>query len=68
MTDSLVQCQTCGREENVSFGHCLFNGWPKCCGYTMRLMTTDADIDKAVSQGISKHATIEVQNIGETQA
>lgn len=56
MNDSLVRCQTCGREEPVNFGHCLFNGWPKCCGYTMRLVTTNADIDKAVSEGIPIHA------------
>jgi len=38
MSDSMVQCLECGRQEQVSFAHCLRRGWPKCCGYTMRLM------------------------------
>jgi len=38
MNDSMVQCLECGRQEQVSFAHCLRRGWPKCCGYTMRLM------------------------------
>lgn len=38
MNDSMVQCLECGRQEQVNFAHCLRRGWPKCCGYTMRLM------------------------------
>ncbi len=32
-----VKCQTCGRELHVDSAVCLRSGWPKCCGYTMRL-------------------------------
>jgi len=46
--DSLVRCDKCGREERPNFAASLASGWPKCCGYTMRLITTKADIDKAV--------------------
>ena len=33
----MVWCTTCGRSEKVSSAHCLQNGWPKCCGYTMTI-------------------------------
>ena len=49
MTDSLVTCDTCGTEERVEFAHCLRHGWPICCGYTMRLIYTDADIEKTTA-------------------
>jgi hypothetical protein len=32
-----VICATCGRSASVDGAHCLRHGWPKCCGYTMRL-------------------------------
>lgn len=48
MADSLVKCTVCGREENPSFAGSLANGWPKCCGYTMRLLRTEADIEATV--------------------
>jgi hypothetical protein len=48
MTDTLVKCTVCGREEHPSFAGSLRNGWPKCCGYTMRLLRTDADIAASV--------------------
>jgi hypothetical protein len=35
--DSIVVCTNCGKNESVEFARCLRNGWPKCCGYTMRL-------------------------------
>ena len=47
-TDSFVRCDKCGREERANFAICLSKGWPKCDGYTMRLVSTDADIDAAV--------------------
>ena len=52
----LVKCIHCGNEETVDFGYCLRNGWPKCCGYTMRLMTKakDIDIDGAVGKIVKK--------------
>lgn len=56
--DSTVRCSTCRREERVSFGRCLGEGWPKCCGYTMTLVSTDADIGAAVAGrfGSVRHA------------
>lgn len=32
-----VWCRTCRRSESVNTAHCLQNGWPKCCGYTMTI-------------------------------
>ncbi len=50
MTNVLIRCTICGNEKTVDFGHCLGNGWPECCNYTMRLITRakDIDIDGAV--------------------
>ncbi len=45
MSPVLVKCIHCGNEETVDFGYCLGKGWPKCCNYTMRLMTKAKDID-----------------------
>ncbi len=47
--DSLVRCNHCGKEERVTFIYCMRNGWPKCCGYTMRLVETKADIEMNVA-------------------
>lgn len=33
----MVWCRTCRRSEKVDSAHCLRNGWPKCCGYTMTI-------------------------------
>jgi len=62
----LVRCIHCGKEQTVDFGFCLGKGWPKCCGYTMRLMTQakDIDIDGAVSK-IIKKAVASVNYTGE---
>lgn len=46
--DSLVRCLECGREAHVNFAFCLKHGWPKCCGLTMDLVNTEADIEEAV--------------------
>jgi hypothetical protein len=36
----LLRCTKCDRERTLgSVSHRLANGWPKCCGYTMRWMT-----------------------------
>lgn len=37
----MVQCQTCGASTKVNSAQCLRAGWPKCCGYTMRLLGAD---------------------------
>ena len=35
----LVRCGNCGRERKVDSATCLRFGWPKCCGYTMQLVS-----------------------------
>jgi len=35
-----LECQTCGRVASLgNVGGKLRDGWPKCCGYTMRWVT-----------------------------
>jgi hypothetical protein len=34
-----VRCKICGKKLIVDGGNCLAHGWPKCCGYTMTLIT-----------------------------
>lgn len=40
MTEMLVKCTVCGRVAHPSAEGSLHSGWPKCCGYTMRLEST----------------------------
>lgn len=51
--DSFLRCTECGREQTTNFSGSLQNGWPKCCGYTMRLESTKADIGAAVGDAIA---------------
>lgn len=46
--DSFVVCDKCGARKEVDFRACVRAGWPLCCGYTMRLDRTHADVEKAV--------------------
>jgi hypothetical protein len=48
--DSYLKCAACGRESTTNFASSLRTGWEKCCGYTMRLERTEADIGDAVGQ------------------
>ena len=41
MTGFLCRCTGCGREERTG-DNPLKNGWPTCCGYTMRLEDNEA--------------------------
>lgn len=50
--DSQVKCQSCGHATKVNFATCLRDGWPMCCGLTMEMLGTQADIEQAVSQVI----------------
>lgn len=34
-----VRCEKCKREQPVDASKCFDRGWPKCCGYTMTLLT-----------------------------
>jgi hypothetical protein len=53
------RCDNCGREERVGFARCLASGWPRCActgdryGYTMRLVTTKADIEEVVGRALA---------------
>lgn len=51
--DSNVECGTCGRREMANFARCLRAGWPMCCGYTMKLLHTFANIEHAVAETIA---------------
>ena len=46
--DTPVSCSHCGKTDKVSFAYCLGHGWPKCCGYTMTMGKTEANIHDAV--------------------
>lgn len=34
-----VKCEKCGHTETVDGARSLALGWPRCCGYTMTLLT-----------------------------
>lgn len=52
--DTYLRCSVCGRESTTSFASSLRTGWERCCGYTMTLVRTDADIDDAVHQAVGE--------------
>lgn len=52
MTPMRVRCTVCGREERTDHGRSLETGWPKCCGYTMRLESTKEFIAAIERAGI----------------
>lgn len=52
--DSYLECSACGKKARTNFGHSLRNGWPMCCGYTMRLLQTAANIEHAVGAAIDE--------------
>ena len=37
-----VECETCGAVQRVDSAECLRSGWPRCCGYTMRLAPVES--------------------------
>jgi hypothetical protein len=52
--NTTVRCDECGCERRVNFSECLRTGWPKCCkGYTMRMLTTSANIAAAVDDAFA---------------
>jgi hypothetical protein len=48
--DTYLRCTVCGRTSTTGFASSLKRGWEKCCGYTMRLVRTEADVERAVGQ------------------
>lgn len=58
MPDSYLRCTVCGRESTTGFAYSLREGWPKCCGYTMRLERTDADIGDALLDSLQEKVAL----------
>ena len=56
-TDTVCRCHKCEREQRVSFAGSLRGGWPVCCGYTMMLVSTRANIERAVKRVLRPGAT-----------
>ena len=52
MTGMQVRCTVCGREQSTDHGVSLQHGWPKCCGYTMRLESTKEFVRAIEEAGI----------------
>ena len=50
--DTIVECRKCGRREHLMFANGLRNGWTICCGETMILIKTKANIEKSVEKVI----------------
>jgi hypothetical protein len=56
--DTLLRCTTCGRTSRTSFASSLTEGWERCCGYTMRLESTTADIEASVRQVLREQGLV----------
>jgi len=52
--DTIVQCKKCGRKQRLRFADGLKSGWGMCCGYTMSIVYTEADIEEAVKEVIKE--------------
>jgi len=52
--DTVVECAKCGKRQYLDFAMGLKNGWSKCCGYTMQIVKTTANIEKAVARSINR--------------
>lgn len=50
--DTVVQCKKCGRKQYLDFINGMKNGWSKCCGETMLLLKTTADIEQSVRKAL----------------
>lgn len=48
--DSYLRCTVCGRESTTSFASSLRSGWERCCGLTMTLVRTTADVEAVTTQ------------------
>jgi len=53
-SDSQLRCTQCGRISRTNFAHSLRHGWEMCCGYTMTLERTEADMDAAVGSAFGE--------------
>lgn len=50
--DTILKCRKCGFITYVDFADCLRNGWTMCCGETMMLAKTKANIGDSVEKVI----------------
>jgi hypothetical protein len=50
--DCELRCNVCGRESKANFASSLRDGWEECCGYTMSLVSTSADVGDATRQAL----------------
>lgn len=50
--DTVVQCKKCGRKQFLDFANGLKNGWSKCCGETMSILKTVADVERETSKAL----------------
>jgi len=46
--DTVVQCKKCGKKQYLNFINGLRNGWSICCGYTMPIIHTKANIERDI--------------------
>lgn len=46
--DTVVQCKKCGHKEYLEFINGLRNGWNQCCGQTMPILKTTANIQEVM--------------------
>jgi hypothetical protein len=51
--DTVVQCKKCGRKQYLEFINGMKNGWSKCCGETMLLLKTTADMKQVIHELLS---------------
>ena len=50
--NTAVRCKKCGKIQYLEFKNGLKNGWSKCCGETMPIIKTIANIEKATKEAI----------------
>lgn len=50
--DTVVQCKKCGRKQYLMFTNGMKNGWSKCCGQTMPILKTTANVKEATKKVI----------------
>lgn len=52
--DTECRCRHCNKAQFVNFATCLKEGWPECCGWTMQLILTKADIPEEICNYLDK--------------
>jgi hypothetical protein len=48
--DTVVQCKKCGRKQFLDFINGLKNGWSSCCGQTMPILKTTANVSEIMKK------------------